>query len=770
MRSRDDASNTLLPGGSGGKLNRWLLAVIVVLLATTITFAVLYGVKANKSNDTTTAGPSNTTTTTTATVTTTTTTTGSTTTVPSGEDLCLEPYCIKAADYLLDSIDPTVNPCEDFYHFACGTWLKTARIPEETGVQNIFNQLDTVLDTNIIDLLSTPAANGTVEPKAVINARNLYASCMNETAIEVDGVEPILNILNEEFGGWPILEGANWNASNFNLTNLLLKIRQYDNEIMYRIDTAVNQENSSIYDIELGQGSLGLQETEYYQNETDITIAYRQFMTDLAGVLTNDSMAISNDVMAMYLFEKDIAQVHWSASEQRLRDNETIHTNIGNLSASLNASFDFTNYLRQAYLIGDVTLLDSDLIAVTEVAFLTNVSSLLNTASPRIIQNYVIWRFMMNRASSLPKKIRATREQFDRVFKGTSAEPSRAVTCSNYVNDNMGFAVSRLYVNNYFDENARNQSKEIIKNIRASMINLIQNASWMDTDSKNKAVDKEMAIYENIGYPDYVASNDTTQLEKMYAEYVFNSSYILNVVQMQRVKSREDFRTLREVVDHRAWGDLPPTVVNAFYEPSTNAISFPAGILQMPYFNKDAPKYLNYGGIGMVIGHEITHGFDDDGRQYDKYGNKVPWWSNSTINEFNKRKQCIIDQYSNYTVEQIHRNLNGEQTQGENIADNGGIKSSFYAYQNWVKENPHVDKRLPGLNQYSQEQMFFIGYAHGWCAKFTNAYALNRVLTDVHSIPQFRVLGPLSNFVEFDRVFGCTPGQGDSRVNKCAVW
>jgi membrane metallo-endopeptidase-like protein 1 len=211
-------------------------------------------------------------------------------------------------------------------------------------------------------------------------------------------------------------------------------------------------------------------------------------------------------------------------------------------------------------------------------------------------------------------------------------------------------------------------------------------------------------------------------------------------------------------------------VVNAFYEPSTNAISFPAGILQMPYFNKDAPKYLNYGGIGMVIGHEITHGFDDDGRQYDKDGNRIPWWSNSTITQFNERKQCIIDQYSNYTVAQINKKLNGDQTQGENIADNGGIKSSFYAYQNWVRENPNVDKRLPGLRHYSQEQMFFIGYAHGWCAKFTDAYALNRVLTDPHSIPQFRVLGPLSNFVEFDRVFSCTPGQGNSRVNKCSVW
>ncbi|CAF1304976.1 unnamed protein product [Rotaria magnacalcarata] len=740
-RNINSSSQRLLGESSTTRsYNRWLMVLIALLLASTIILSVFFALEKNKKK------------------------------TKGDDDLCLTPYCIKAANYLLDSIDETVNPCEDFYHFACGTWLKTARIPEDTGVQNIFNLLDTQLDLNIIDLLSSQSPNGTVEPKAIINARNLYDSCINEAGIEVDGVEPVLSIINREFGGWPILQGPSWNDSTFNLVDILLKLRKYDDGIIFSVVTATNQENSSIYDIELGQGTLGLQETEYYNNETDITAAYRQFMTDLAMALTNETSTIANDVSAIYSFEKNISQYHWTESEQRLRDNETIRTHVGNISESFMTNFNFTNYLRQSYLIGNITLLDTDIVSISEVAYLVNISSILQQAPPRVVQNYLIWRFMMNRASSMPRRIRSTREQFDRVFKGTSAEPSRTTTCANYVNDNMGFAVSRLYVQQYFNDIARNQSKEIIKNIRSSMMMMLQKATWMDDKSKTKAIEKAKVIYENIGYPDYIASDNTTQLELMYAEYIFNTSYISNVLQMQQVKAREDFQTLHEVVDHHAWGDLPPTVVNAFYEPSTNAISFPAGILQMPYFNKDAPKYLNYGGIGMVIGHEITHGFDDDGRQYDQDGNRIPWWSNDTISQFNQRKQCIIDQYSNYTVAQIHKNINGEQTQGENIADNGGIKSSFFAYQNWAKENPNVDKRLPGLNKYSEEQMFFIGYAHGWCAKFTDAYAYNRVLTDVHSIPEFRVLGPLSNFAEFDRVFSCTPGQGNSRVNKCAVW
>jgi membrane metallo-endopeptidase-like protein 1 len=776
---REPTNTPLLLPDSRPSYNRWLAVLIGILLITTIIFAALFGVAKSKTTTlsppittTTTSSPSTTTTTTSSPSTTTTATSSSPppTTTSFDDNLCLTPYCIKAADYLLDSIDQTVNPCEDFYHFACGTWLKNARIPEDSGVQNIFNLLDTQLDINLIDLLSTPSSNETIDPQAVVNARNLYSSCTNETTIEMDDVTAVISIVNNELGGWPILQGAAWNSSVFNLTDLLLKLRQYDNEIIFSVVTGTDQQNSSAYDIELGQGSLGLEDTEYYNNETAIEAAYRQFMIDLATLLTNNTSAIQADVQDIYAFEKNISQYHWSAAEQTIRDNETIRATVGNLSEALKSNFDFASYLRQSYLIGNVTLKDTDVVSVTEVAYLVNVSSIIQQYPIRVVQNYLIWRFMMNRASSMPRRIRSTREQFDRVFKGTSAEPTRATTCANYVNDNMGFAVSRLYIGKYFDDNARNQSKDIINNIRNSMIDLIQGADWMDADSKAKAVVKEQAIYENIGYPDYIAGDNTTQLEEMYKEYVFNQSYINNALLMQRVKAREDFRTLEEVVDHRAWGDLPPTVVNAFYEPSTNAISFPAGILQAPYFNKDAPKYLNYGGIGMVSGHEITHGFDDDGRQYDKDGNRIPWWSNSTITQFNLRKQCIIDQYSNYTVEQIHKNLNGEQTQGENIADNGGIKSSFYAYQNWVKANPNVDLRLPGLSNYSQEQMFFIGYAHGWCAKFTDAYANYRVLTDVHSIPQFRVLGPLSNFKEFDRVFGCTPGQGDSRVDKCTVW
>ncbi|CAF1088486.1 unnamed protein product [Rotaria sordida] len=685
-------------------------------------------------------------------------------------DLCVTSPCIKAANYLLESIDESVEPCENFFQFACGTWLKNNRIPDDTGAQDTFNVLRTQLDNHVVDILTSPLTNDTIQIKSIANARQLYDSCIDELAIESAGVDTVLSVIDGELGGWPILNGLSWSETQFNLSRLIFKLREYNNNIIYNCGTATDDKNSSAYYIRIAQSDLGLEQRQYYLNETKLTLAYKQFMYDLAMSLTNDTTMVDKDARDIYEFEKKIAFFHWTTAEQRARQNDIIRTTIGNLSRIFNTSFDFTNYLRQIYSLANVTLFDNDNVSVSELEFLRNASLIIDQHSPRVLQNYFIWRFMMNRAANMPKRYRVIREQFDRVYRGTNAERPRSISCGAYVNNNMGFAVSKLYIKKYFDENAKNQSLEMIHNIRSAFIEMLEESTWMDDVSKSKAKEKALAIDEKIGYPEYLSSDNITELEQDYAEYNFNESYIHNIFKMLKIKSKENFKILRETVDRKAWGASPPTVVNAFYTPSKNQIAFPAGIFQMPFFNKDTPKYLNYGGIGAVIGHEITHGFDDNGRQYDKDGNRILWWTSETIDRFNKRKTCIVDQYSQYILEQINISINGNQTQGENIADNGGIKEAFYAYRKWVQKNGNFDKKLPGLIKYSSEQMFFINYAQVWCSKMTDSYAMNRVLTGVHSPGQFRVLGPTSNFDEFDRVFSCKPGQGNSRVNKCIVW
>ncbi|UJR32874.1 hypothetical protein I4U23_020335 [Adineta vaga] len=687
------------------------------------------------------------------------------------DELCVTPYCVKAANYLIESIDETIEPCEDFYHFVCGTWIKNTRIPDDSNVANTFNLLRTQLDYNVVDILTPSLTNDTNEPNAIINARNLYHSCINEEKIEDEGIDTILSLINTEFGGWPIIQSSSWNNSTFDFFQLLLKLRKYNNDIIFGIGTSIDDKNSTEYDLEVGQSDLGLGQRQYYMNESKITIAYRRFMFDLATALTNETTLIEKDVNDIYEFEKEIAKHFWTADERRNRPNANIRTTIGNLSNILKTTFNFTNYIRSAYASANVTILADDVLHIGEIDYLYNVSSLVDQTSSRVLQNYVIWRFMMHRMDNLPKRFRSIKETFDHVFRGTTTERARTVICGNYVNGNMGFAVSKLYIKKYFDEHARIQSYDMISNIRKSFIDMLEESTWMDDVSKGRAKEKALAIDEKIGYPDYLASDNVTQLETQYAEYVFGSSYLNNVLKLLQIKTREEFQILRKHVDRKAWGFSAPTVVNAFYTPSKNQITFPAGILQMPFFDKDAPKYLNYGGIGVVIGHEMTHGFDNNGRQFDKDGNRVPWWSNETIQKFIERKSCIVEQYSNYTVPNLNIHLNGNQTQGEDIADNGGLREAFYvrAYQKFTQSNPDADKRLPGLSKYSPTQMFFINYAHTWCTKMTDSYALNRILSDVHSLGQFRVIGPTSNFAEFDQAFNCKPGQGNSRVKKCTV-
>ncbi|CAF4151500.1 unnamed protein product, partial [Rotaria sordida] len=572
------------------------------------------------------------------------------------------------------------------------------------------------------------------------------------------------------FGGWPMLQGLSWNSSTFNLTNLLFKLHQYNYDFIFSISSEIDEKNSSATTILIRQGTLGLLQRQYYVNETNITIAYRQFMYSIAKALTNDTSMIDQDIKEIFDFEKNISKYHWTNNEQRVRYNKTIRTTISNLSHTLKTSFDFTTYLHHLYLFGKVILNEFDLVTIKEFDFLFNVVSIIDKTSSRIIQNYFIWRFIMSQLEYMPKSIRNIKEQFDRIFQDTSTEELRTIKCAVYVNKNMGFVVSKLYIKNYFDENAHNQSLKILENIQNSFMDLINQSYWMDDKSKMKAIEKAKTIDKKIAYPDYLVSDNNTKLENDYSEYVFNSSYIHNSFKIHQIKAIENFQFLRKPVLRKVWPSISPTTINAYYDPSQNQIIFPAGILQMPFFHKDAPKYLNYGGIGTIIGHEITHGFDDTGRQFDKDGNRISWWTNETIEKFNDRKQCFIEQYSNFSVSEINMNSNGNQTQDEDIADNGGLKAAFYAYQKWAKNNVNVDKKLPGLTQYSTEQMFFIHFAHIWCTRISISRAFNRILTDVHSLEHFRIIGSTSNFDEFDRVFGCKLGQRNSRMKKCVVW
>ncbi|CAF0819256.1 unnamed protein product [Rotaria sordida] len=717
-----------------------ILSIVLVgfLFISTFALAIWFGMEQNKSNE---------------------------------NDICLTRICVEAANNLLKSIDETIDPCENFYQFTCGAWLKNRKIPVEDTSETTFKVVKTQLTNNIIDVLSSSTSTSIDESHAIINARRLYASCIDEEAIEMENVNVLLSFINTQLGGWAILQGSKWNSSTFNILNQLLKLFEYKHSVIFNVDTVVDDQNSSANVIRIGQSDLILGIRSIYERESPITIAYRQCMHDIVLALTNDTSMINDDINAIFELEQRIAKYHWTIAEQMAHVDESIRTTLGNLSRTLDVNFDFVSYLRHAYGLANISLMDEDIVFINEIDFIRNVSSIINHYSPRTLQNYLVWRFVVNRIDQMPKRFQMIKQNFLKVFTGSKSQRSRTIECATFVNTNMDFAVAKLYIQKYFDENARNQSMEMIVNIRNTFIDIVQQSSWMDPISKSKAIEKVHAMIEEIGYPDYLGNDNLTRLETDYAEYNFNSSLMSNDLIILRLNMKKNVQMLREPVDPRKWV-VAPTIIDATYTPEYNRITFAAGVLQMPAYHKDAPKYLNYGGIGTIIGHEVTHGFDDFGRKFDKDGNRIPWWTDETIKKFNERKQCIIDQYDQYTVTLAGTKLkmNGSQTQGENIADIGGLKEAFFAYQNWVRQMGTEENKLPGLQKYTPEQLFFINFGYMWCSKVTDELTLSYILQDVHSLSQFRVLGPTSNFDEFDRVFGCKPGQGNSRVNKCSVW
>ncbi|CAF0906888.1 unnamed protein product [Adineta steineri] len=639
-------------------------------------------------------------------------------------------------------MNETIEPCENFYEFICGRWIKNTKIPNNVRNQDTMQMMKDQLENTLINLLSTLPNKTIVEPKAITNVRRLYISCLKEDTIEKKSTDELLSFINTELGGWPILQGSTWDHSQFNFSNLLIKLHKYNKLIMYNIKTEIDLLNSSARCIWMDQSELGLEHPNFYIKENKVTKAYRQFIRNIAVELTNLTTMIDDDVVQIFEFEKHISQYYASADEQRAHVLESIRTTIGNLSQTLNTTFDFTSYIRHIYSSANITLVDTDTVFDNQISFIRNVSLLIEKQSSRTLQNYVVWHFIMSEIDNIPKRFRSIKQEFNWIFRQVAMEKTRSSQCINYVNDNMAFAVSKLYINKHIDKDARNQVLEMINNIRNAFINMLKQSTWIDSISMEKAIEKIRNIDEKIGYPDYLDSDNVTKLENDYAEYNFGSSHLQNTLIIDQLNAKHNLR----------------------------ALPFPAGFLQPPFYHKDVPKYLNYGGIGVIMGHEITHGFDDIGRYFDKNGNKISWWSNKTINAFEKRKECIIEQYNNYTMTQIDLKINGHRTQGENIAENAGLREAFFAYQEWMQAHPNVDKKLPGLAKYSLEQMFFLNYGRMWCSKMTDKYATNIVLGDTHLPGEFRVLGSTSNFPEFDRVFGCKPGQGNSRLNKCIVW
>ncbi|KYM94384.1 Endothelin-converting enzyme 1 [Cyphomyrmex costatus] len=683
------------------------------------------------------------------------------------------------ARIMLKYMDKSVDPCQDFYQYACGNWAKRNPIPKDKIGHDSFEVVRESLDSVLKELLEDPISRDTAgeidSDDATVKAKHLFQSCMNYEILEQRMERPLIQLL-DQLGGWPILK-PNWDPDKFDWLLLTAQLRLYNNDILITEWVGPDMKNSDKYVIQFDQTSLGLPTKDYFLQPSNAIYlkAYKDYLMEIAILLGASSDNATIDVEELIEFETQLASITLSSDERRNSSESYQRMNVDKLSALV--QIDWSRYLS---IILARPIHFSEPIVIFALQYFQDLVVLLSKTQPRTVANYLLWRFVRNRVNNLDNRFQQVKQKFYYIMFGREEVPSRWKICVTQVNSNMDMAVGSMFVKKYFDENSKNDLKNIhrecffyrqtllmTREIQRSFRELLDKTNWIDDELKRLATEKVNAMVLRIGYPDFILQSHV--LNECYKDVVIRpDKYFENTLNIIQYLNRMEQAHIGRTVDKTLW-DTGPAVVNAYYSRNKNQIIFPAGILQPPFYHRFFPRSLNYGGIGVIIGHEITHGFDDKGRLFDKNGNLHGWWREEAIDGFNRRTQCLIDQYAHYTVTEVGMQIDGVNTQSENIADNGGVKQAFRAYERWLRSNKEEDETLPGITV-TAKQLFFLHFAQVWCGSIRPEAARNRLKTSAHSPDRFRVIGTLSNLKDFAQVFNCPPGSPMNPVSKCSVW
>uniref|UniRef100_A0A4W2II24 Endothelin-converting enzyme 1 n=1 Tax=Bos indicus x Bos taurus TaxID=30522 RepID=A0A4W2II24_BOBOX len=647
--------------------------------------------------------------------------------------VCLSEACISVTSSILSSMDPTVDPCQDFFTYACGGWIKANPVPDGHSRWGTFSNLWEHNQAIIKHLLENSTASVS---EAERKAQVYYRACMNETRIEELKAKPLMELI-EKLGGWNIT--GPWDKDNFQDT-LQVVTSHYHTSPFFSVYVSADSKNSNSNVIQVDQSGLGLPSRDYYLNKTEnekVLTGYLNYMVQLGKLLGGGAEDTIRPQMQQILdFETALANI--TIPQEKRRDEELIYHKV--TAAELQTLAPAINWLPFLNTIFyPVEINESEPIVIYDKEYLSKVSTLINSTDKCLLNNYMIWNLVRKTSSFLDQRFQDADEKFMEVMYGTKKTClPRWKFCVSDTENTLGFALGPMFVKATFAEDSKNIASEIILEIKKAFEESLSTLKWMDEDTRKSAKEKYTAV------PDLYFEN---------AMRFFNFSWRVTADQLRKAPNRDQ------------WSMTPP-MVNAYYSPTKNEIVFPAGILQAPFYTRSSPNALNFGGIGVVVGHELTHAFDDQGREYDKDGNLRPWWKNSSVEAFKQQTACMVEQYGNYSVN--GEPVNGRHTLGENIADNGGLKAAYRAYQNWVKKNG-AEQTLPTLGL-TNNQLFFLSFAQVWCSVRTPESSHEGLITDPHSPSRFRVIGSISNSKEFSEHFHCPPGSPMNPHHKCEVW
>ncbi|CAH2248424.1 endothelin-converting enzyme 2 [Pelobates cultripes] len=636
--------------------------------------------------------------------------------------LCLSEACVSVAGRILDSLDRAVDPCQDFYQFSCGGWMKRNPLPDGHSRWNTFNSIWDQNQAILKHILENTTFNSSSE--AEMKTQRYYLSCLREQKIEELKEKPLTDLI-KKVGGWNI--SGNWRGDNF-MAVLKTVSGTYRATPFFSVFVSADSKSSNSNIIQVDQSGLFLPSRDYYLNKTangKVLTAYQQYMVDVGLLLGGSLGSIESQMEQILEFETQLANL--TVPQDERRDEEKIYNRmtVGDLQI-LSPAFDWMDYL--GFALSPLELNDTEPVVVYGKEYLQQVSELVNNTDPMILNNYLIWNLVQKMSPSLDSRFEKAQDKL----------------------------LESLY--------GAKKAEQMIGEIRAAFELALAGLTWMDKKTKKAAKDKADAIYDMIGFPDFIL--DSKELDEVYDGFeVSEDLFFQNMLNFYNFSAKLMAEQLRKPPNREQWSMTPQTV-NAYYLPNKNEIVFPAGILQAPFYAPTHPKALNFGGIGVVMGHELTHAFDDQGREYDEDGNLRPWWQNSSLEAFKNRTECMVDQYNSYSIN--GEKVNGRQTLGENIADNGGLKAAYHAYKSWLQKYGE-EKRLPGV-VLTNHQLFFVGFAQVWCSVRTPESSHEGLVTDPHSPAKFRVIGTLSNSKDFAEHFNCPKGTPMNPGKHCDVW
>ncbi len=644
------------------------------------------------------------------------------------------------------TIDKAADPCTDFYAYSCGNWMKTQQIPADQSSWGTFPELAERNRDILRRILEKAAADDPKRNAIDQKIGDYYASCMDEKTVNAKGLEPLK----------PELDRIAAVQDKQGLIDAIARVHLIGPNPLFNFYTQPDLHNADLVIAYIDQGGLTLPDRDYYIKDdahmSEIRSHLTEYATQLFTLAGQSPEQAAESAKTVLRIETELAKAAMDRTARR--DPKTRdHKMSRDEAAQLASNFYLTRYFADMKTPGFSEL------NVSNPDFFKQVNGLLDTEPLDAWKTYVSWHLLDGNAPWLSQPFVEANFKMQQALTGQSEIKARWKRCVAAVDDELGEALGQRYVEQTFGAEGKQRMLKMVDALEKSLSEDIQNLPWMSEETKKQAHTKLQAIRNKIGYPDVWRDYSSVKIVR--------GDLLGNFIRANEFEAKRNIDKIGKPPDRKEWGMTPPTV-NAYYSPPRNEIVFPAGILQPPFFDKNADDATNFGGIGVVIGHELTHGFDDQGRKYDPQGNLRDWWTAEDGQKFEERASCVANEYSGFTAIDDLK-LNGRLTLGENTADNGGARIALMALHHFIADDKtgQAGKTIDG---YTPEQRFYLGYGRIWCELRRPEYARAQVTTNPHSPGKWRVDGVVENMPEFQRAWSCKAGQPMVSDHACKVW